>query len=61
MATAVKTTESCENSLGLLAPWSETFLMKRDYTYFFLNALCLFRYPYCHCYYLLRELIHTPT
>jgi len=41
MATAVKTTESCENSLGLLAPWSETFLMKRDYAYFFLMH-CVF-------------------
>lgn len=28
MATAVKTTEPYGNSLGLLAPWSEAFLMK---------------------------------
>lgn len=41
MATAVKTTESCENGLGLLAPCSETFLMKRDYAYLFLMH-CVF-------------------
>lgn len=41
MATAVKTTESYGNSLGLLAPWSETFLMKRDYAYYFLVP-CVF-------------------